>query len=218
MPSTPRKTIARLSPASVASASGRPARRTRSGPPPGYDELEVRSHGKLGSDVEGVGNDREPAVVDELAGHLRGSRPPRQPQGHSLRYQCRGGPGDTALLLLVLGALVSEGQLVSDSLGHRAAVGAREQALLLQDLQVPPNRGRGARHRRSSPRAERGRRRRRAAISPNGLARAGHGPLRPERDAEARGAPGSGRRPVQDARLRCRHRSPSLASVTRNRR
>jgi hypothetical protein len=142
MPSTPRKTIARLSPASVASASGRPARRTRSGPPPGYDELEVRSHGKLGSDVEGVGNDREPAVVDELAGDLRGGRPPRQPQGHSLRHQCCGGPGDTALLLLMLGALVPEGELVSDSLGHRAPVGAREQPLLLQDLQVPPDRGR----------------------------------------------------------------------------
>ena len=50
--------------------------------------------------------------------------------------------GDALLLLLVARALVAQRQLVQDALGHRAPVGAREHALVLEELEIAPDRGR----------------------------------------------------------------------------
>ena len=106
------------------------------GDPARHDQLQVRAHRQLGGDVERVRDHREPGGVPEGPGDLGGGRAAGEPDGRALLDQRGGRRGDPPLLLLVAGDLVAQRELVQDPAGDRAAVHPRDQALLLEQLQV----------------------------------------------------------------------------------
>jgi hypothetical protein len=114
----------------------------RARPAPGDDELQVRPDRELARDVERVRHDGEPLALDEHARDLGGRGAAREAHGLAVGHAGGGLERDPALLLLVVRGLVAQRQLVQDALRDGAAVRAREQALVVQQLEVAPDRRR----------------------------------------------------------------------------
>ena len=107
------------------------------------DEADRGRHDELGGDVHRVGHHSQLAVA-KLASHLGGRRAAREPDGARVTDACGRGRGDAALLCGVLPTAVANRELVEGPVADGAAVGAREQLLLLEQLEVAPDRrGRG---------------------------------------------------------------------------
>src|SRR4029077_7687846 len=107
----------------------------------GDDELEVGADRHLGRDVQGVGDQGEALVVDEGPGDLGGGGAAGEPDRVAGGDARRGLAGDPELLFLVAAALVAERELVEDPLRDRAAVGAGQQALALEQVEVTADGG-----------------------------------------------------------------------------
>jgi len=105
----------------------------------GHDDLQARSHGEVGGDVERVGDDDEVDAVGDQPGDRAGRGPTSEPQCEwPVRQQSRGAGSDPLLLLAVLTSAVADGQLVGHVLGERSTVSTAKQLLVFKHLQVAP--------------------------------------------------------------------------------
>ena len=103
------------------------------------DELDPVAVEQDVGDVEGVGDDRQPAVGD-LAGEGEGGRAAADRDRRVVGDALRGGAGDGSLRVEV-GVAAGRGGRARAERG--AAVGADEPAVAGQALEVPPDRGWG---------------------------------------------------------------------------
>jgi len=105
-------------------------------------QLDAGANRELRGDVEGVGDHAEPGVTGQCPGHLGGRRTSVEPDGRGLGSdQGDGRRRDRPLGVVVLTAAVAHGQLVENAARRGAAVGARQEVLLLEAGQVTAYRG-----------------------------------------------------------------------------
>ena len=92
-------------------------------------------------DIQGIGDDREVALALQVLGYLGNRRTRVQDDGITVTDKRRGFATNRALALHVLGVLQAETpNLVGYALEERTAVLAYDQAILLQTVQVLPDR------------------------------------------------------------------------------
>ena len=101
----------------------------------------MRSGGQLRGDVDRVGDDLQPRHRREHARDLGGGGATAERHRHDTVGHERGRRfGDPPLLLLVATAAIAHGQLVEHADRHRASVGAAEQMLVFEELEVTAHR------------------------------------------------------------------------------
>src|SRR5262249_11885418 len=85
--------------------------------------------------------DREATAIRERAGDFRRGRAAGEPDDHALGDACGGLAGNPPLLVAVARAPVAQWKLVEHPVCDGAAVRPRQQALILEQLEVAPKGG-----------------------------------------------------------------------------